>query len=142
MTLSHPDPEHLTTIFVAALATNTEGLDVGHGEAPDVPTPEYPYLVVSRLGAFSIDGDLKRPNRDQNVQWQVTSVGLTSQQAEGGLGAARDTLIGTKIDFTAASYAQSGGIKLTPGPASGRDAGEEPTLFLERDVYKVPVSPT
>ncbi len=140
--MTHPDPEHLTTIFVTALEANTEGLDVGRGEAPDVPTPSYPYLVVSRLGAFSIDGDLKEPNRDQNVQWQVTSVGLTSQQAEGGLGAARDTLLGTFIDFTAASYAQSGGIKLQPGPANGRDSSEEPTLFLERDTFRVPVSPT
>ncbi len=139
--MTHPDTEHLTTIFVTALEGNSEGLDVGRGEAPDVPTPSYPYLVVSRLGAFSIEGDLKDPNRDQNVQWQVTSVGLTSQQAEGGLTAARDTLLGTFIDFTAASYAQSGGIKLQPGPANGRDASEEPTLFLERDTFRVPVSP-
>ena len=139
--MTHPDPEHLTTIFVTALAANSEGLDVGRGEAPDVPTPSDPYLVVNRLGSASVDGDLKDPNRDQNVQWQVTSVGLRSQQAEGGLAAARDTLLGTFIDFSAASYAQSGGIKLVPGPSSSRDSSEEPTLFLERDTYKIPVSP-
>ncbi len=139
--MTHPDPEHLTSIFVAALEGNSAGIDVGRGEAPDQPTPSYPYLVVSRLGAFSVDGALNDPNADQNLQWQVTAVGLTSQQAEGGLGAARDTILLTFIDFSAASYAQSGGIKLEPGPAGGRDSSEEPTLFLERDTYRVPVSP-
>ena len=139
--MTHPDPEHLTSIFVTALEGNSEGLDVGRGEAPDVPTPSYPYLVVSRLGPFSVDGDLKNPNREQNIQWQVTAVGLTSQQAEGGLAAARDTLLGTIIDFSAASYAQSGGMKLQPGPAGSRDSAEEPTLFLDLDTYRVPLSP-
>lgn len=139
--MTHPDPEHLTTIFVTALAANTEGLDVGRGEAPDVPTPSYPYLVVHRLGPFSVGGDLANPNSMQNIQWQVTAVGLTSQQAEGGLAAARDTLLGTIIDFAAASYAQTGGMKLQPGPAASRDSAEEPTLFLDVDTYRVPVSP-
>ncbi len=139
--MTHPDPEHLTSIFVTALEGNSEGLDVGRGEAPDVPTPSYPYLVVSRLGPFSVDGGLANPNQDQNIQWQVTAVGLTAQQSEGGLAAARDTLLGTFIDFSAASYAQSGGMKLQPGPASSRDSTEEPTLFLDVDTYRVPVSP-
>ncbi len=71
----------------------------------------------------------------------VTAVGLTAQQSEGGLAAARDTLLGTIIDFSAAAYRQTGGIKLQPGPAGSRDSAEEPTLFLDIDTYRVPVSP-
>ena len=138
--MTHPDPEHLSVLFIAHLEAGSS-LAVGYGEAPEAASPAYPYLVVAPQGPFSMEGDLENPNITQNIEWEVASVGLTAQQAEGGLGSARDALLGTFINFTAASYAQTGGIKLEPTPAdieSQRD--KEPTLFIATDLFRVPVS--
>ena len=91
-------------------------------------------------GPFSVEGDLANPNVSQNVEWEVASVGLTAQQAEGGLGEARDALLGTFIDFTAASYGQTGGIKLEPGDPVENQRDAEPALFIATDTFRVPVS--
>ncbi len=138
--MTHPDPEHLSRLFVDHLAAGSS-LAVGYGEAPEAAIPPYPYLVVEPQGPFSVEGDLANPNITQNIEWEVASVGLTAQQAEGGLSSARDALLGTTIDFSAAAYAQTGGIKLEPTPASlenQRDA--EPALFIATDLFRVPVS--
>lgn len=137
--MTHPDPEHLSLLFVAHVAAGSN-LAVGYGEAPESPTPAYPYLVVEPQGPFSVDGDLANPNADQNIEWEIASVGLTAQQAEGGLAEARDALLGTFIDFSAASYGQAGGIKLEAGQAIETQRDEEPVLFIARDVFRVPVS--
>ncbi len=138
--MTHPDPEHLSRLFIDHLAAGSS-LSVGYGEAPEAASPAYPYLVVEPQGPFSVEGDLGNPNVSQNVEWEVAAVGLTAQQAEGGLADARDALLGTTIDFSAASYGQTGGIKLEPGPGSletQRDA--EPSLFIATDLFRVPVS--
>ncbi len=137
--MTHPDPEHLTLIFVAHLEAG-QSLAVGYGEAPEAASPAYPYLVVEPQGPFSVEGDLANPNVSQNVEWEVASVGLTAQQAEGGLGEARDALLGTFIDFTAASYGQTGGIKLEPGDPVENQRDAEPALFIATDTFRVPVS--
>ncbi len=138
--MTHPDPEHLSRLFIDHLAAGSS-LAVGYGEAPEAASPAYPYLVVEPQGPFSVEGDLNNPNVSQNIEWEVASVGLTAQQAEGGLASARDALLGTFINFAAASYGQTGGIKLEPGPAAlenQRDA--EPALFIATDTFRVPVS--
>ena len=137
--MTHPDPEHLSLLFVDHLAAGSS-LAVGYGEAPEAASPAYPYLVVEPQGPFSIEGDLANPNITQNIEWEVASVGLTAQQAEGGLADARDALLGTFIDFTAAAYAQTGGIKLEPGDPVENQRDAEPALFIARDLFRVPVS--
>ena len=138
--MTHPDPEHLSVLFIAHLEAGSS-LAVGYGEAPEAAIPAYPYLVVEPQGPFSVEGDLSNPNITQNVEWEVASVGLTSQQAEGGLGDARDALLGTTIDFSAASYGQTGGIKLEPGgPPVENQRDAEPALFIATDLFRVPVS--
>lgn len=137
--MTHPDPEHLTTIFVGFLTGNGPGLEVGYGEAPEGAA--YPYLVVSPLGPDSIEGSLAKPNEIQTVEWQVTAVGPTAQSAEGGVAAARDTIIGASIDFTAAGYKQTGAVKLNPGPTFSAD-DDQPRLFMSSESYRVVLVPT
>ena len=139
--MTHPNPERLTTDFVTHLATNTAGLDVGDGEAPENPTPAYPYLVVTPLSPFLTTGSLKRGHELEVAEWQVTSVGLTRQQAQGGIGAARDTLIGQTVSFASASYKQTGEVKPVQAPALTSDRSDQPPLFLSNETYQVMVVP-
>jgi hypothetical protein len=140
--MTHPDPEWITTILVTFLEGNTVGLDVGLGEAPESPSPAYPYLVVVPLGA-EVDGSLNSVNEIQVMDWQVTSVGLTAQQALGGSAAARDRMLGsTEIDFSAASYKKTGAVKLPPpGPQLESEQADKPSLFLSVETYRMTLVP-
>jgi hypothetical protein len=140
--MTHPDPEWITTILVTFLEGNTVGLDVGLGEAPESPSPAYPYLVVTPLSPFLVDGSLNSVNELQTMEWQVTSVGLTAQQALGGIAAARDRMLGaTAIDFSAASYVKTGAVKLAPGPAFESEQADKPSLFLSNETYRMTLVP-
>lgn len=135
-----PDPEWVTTIFVEWLATNPEGLEVGDGEAPENGT--YPYLVVTPLSPFLVEGGLNDSQSQHAVEWQVTSVGLTRQHAQGGLAAARGLVFGgTFPDFTPASYRRSGDPALVPGPALNRDDSDKPSLFYAIETYRYVIVP-
>jgi len=141
--MTHPDPEHLSTIIVAHLANNTPGLDVNLGSAPESPSPAYPYLVVTPLTPASIDGSLNSVNEIQVMEWQVTSVGLTPTQALGGIAAARDRMLGsTKPSFTAASYKLAGAVKLAPGPSFESEQADQPSLYLANETYRMTLVPS
>ena len=140
--MTHPDPEHLSTIFTSFLGGNAPGLDTNLGEAPESPSPAYPYLVVTPLSPFLVEGSLNSVNELQVVEWQVTSVGLTPTQALGGIAAARDRLLGTTVpSFAAASYKLTGAIKLSPGPAFEAEQADKPSLFLANETYRMNVVP-
>lgn len=139
--MAHPDPEHLTTIFNTYLETNAPGLSVGDGEAPESPSPAYPYLVVTPLSP-EVTGSLGNGSENHSVEWQVTSVGLDRKEAQGGIAACRDLLLGaTEPDFTAASYKKTGEVKIVPAPALTSDQGDKPPLFLANETYRMMVVP-
>ena len=54
--MTHPDPERITALMVAFGEGNAAGLSVGWGEAPEAPSPAYPYLVVIPLSPFLVEG--------------------------------------------------------------------------------------
>lgn len=140
--MTHPNPEWVTTILVTYLEGNTPGLDVGLGSAPENPNPAYPYLVVTPLSPFLVEGGLNDGNSIQTVEWQVTSVGLTAQQAMGGIAAVRDRLLGTPgPDFTPASYKKTGEVKLSAGPALESELADHPPLFLQYETYRMTLVP-
>jgi hypothetical protein len=140
--MTHPDPEWITTIFVSFLEGNAASLDVGLGAAPESPTPAYPYLVVTPLSPFLVDGSLNSVNELQAVEWQVTSVGLTAQQALGGIASARDRMLGaTAIDFSASSYVKTGAVKLEPGPGFESEQADKPPLYLQNETYRMTLVP-
>jgi len=140
--VAHPDREWLTAIFVTYLAGNAEGLDVGLGQAPETPNPAYPYLVVTPLAPFDIDGSLGSINELQSMEWQVASVGLTAQQALGGITAATDRLVGTTgPDFSPASYTKTGEVKLVPTPGLSSDYSDKPALFISNETYRMMLVP-
>lgn len=140
--MAHPDPEWIETILVTFLEGNAEGLAVGDAEAPESPSPAYPYLVPTPLAPFSTEGSLNSVDEIQNIEWQVASVGLTRQQASWGRARARDrmkTVPGP--DFSPASYKLTGEVKLAPGPAFSSDLADKPPLFLAFETYRMMVTP-
>ena len=138
--VSFPSGEWLTRIFVSYLEGNTPGFLVGWGEAPE--SAGFPYLVVTPLSPFLITGPLGDSNADHVAEWQVTSVALTTQQAQGGIDAANDQILGTVgPDFTPAGYTVSGSWRLVPGPAFSADMGDKPPLFHAIVTYRAFVTP-
>lgn len=138
--MTHPDPEHIDTILVTYLEGNTPSLEVGYGEAPEAAS--YPYLVVSPLTPFFVEGSLNSGNELQAVEYQVTSVGLTAQQARGGVAAARDRMLASPgPDFTAASYRLSGEVKISAGPSLESEQADQPPLFLANETYRFTIVP-
>ena len=139
--MTHPDTEWLSSLFVTHLVGNSQGLDVGLAEAPEAPSPAYPYLVVTPLSPFLIDGALNDRNELQWLEWQVSSVGLTAQQALGGSEAAKVRILDTAVDFSASGYVTSGDWQLVPGPAFESEQSDQPPLFVSHDTYRIMVSP-
>ena len=140
--MTHPNPEAITTLVLTHLEGNTPGLDVGDAEAPEAPSPAYPYLVLTPLTPFDVSGPLSDGNQDHVLEWQVTSVGLTRQQAQGGIGAARTQMLDTAIDLSSASYKVTGEVKIDPGgPAITSDRADKPPLFLANDTYRMFITP-
>ena len=143
--LAHPDPEHIATILQTFLGGNTELLDVGLGIAPESPTPAYPYLILTPLSPFLIEGPLNDPNPSQATEWQISAVGTTGQQALGGSGAARTRMLTPNpplIDFTPAGNILNGAISLVPGPAFEDEDEDKPALFISHDTYRLKISPS
>lgn len=141
----HPDAEHATTIVLAHLAGNTAGLSVGDAEAPENPTPAFPYLVLSPLTPFSIEGSLAEDNEIHSMEWQVTSVGKYRIDAQGGLSAARDRMVdkANRPDFTAMtpSYKLTGSVKIVLAPGLEQENTEKPPLFLANETYRLMLVP-
>ncbi len=140
--MRHPALGHAASIFTTFLAGNSAGLDVGLGEAPETPNPAYPYLVVSPLGPFFIEGGLNDVNAQQSLEYQVTSIGLTLEQASAGLDIARDRILGTtRPDFTALVYKLTGAIHMVPGPAFEAERSDLPPVFLSNETYRLKIVP-
>ena len=138
--MAHPDPEWVSTIFTTFLAGNAPSLDTGLGVAPENAT--YPYLVVTPLTPFLVEGGLDSINELQAVEWQVTSVAVTPTQALGGIAAARDRLLGAaEPDFSAAGYKKTGSVKIVPGPSFTSDQGDKPALYLSNETYRMTITP-
>jgi hypothetical protein len=139
--MTHPDPEHVDSLVITHLEGNTPGLDVGYAEAPENPSPAYPYLVATPLTAFSIEGSLNSINELQDLEYQVTAVGLTAQQARGGIAAARDRMLTGAPDLSAASYKVTGDVKISVGPSITSDRADQPPLFLANETYRFKAVP-
>jgi len=140
--MTHPNPERILTILETWMGGNAEGLSVGVGEGPETASPAYPYLVLVPLNPFDITGPLNDINSIHNYEFQVASVGLTAQQAEGGKGAARDRMLTTPgPDFTSAGYKATGSVKIEPGPALESEQEEKPSLFISNETYRLMLVP-
>ena len=79
------DTRIFTDAVLARLRSNAEGLDVGDAEAPDVPSPSYPFAVLypePSPDTSDEDGTLADPMSHRTLEWQVTSVGRSREQAQ------------------------------------------------------------
>ncbi len=138
----HPDPEHATTILHAYLEAGVT-LQVGDGESPE--NPVYPYLVVSPLAPFDIEGPIDDGNADHAMEWQVTGVGRYRLDAQGAIAAATDRMLdpASDPDFSGMTpaYKFVGEVVLVPGPAFEQDTSKQPPIFLAFQTYRLKLTP-
>ncbi len=89
-----------TDAVLTRLRTNTEGLDVGDAEAPNVPSPTFPFAVLypELSPEFTEeDGTLEDPWSHRIMEYQVTNVGRSREQAQGCSDIMRAILIATPL---------------------------------------------
>lgn len=86
MVLAAPDRGELTTELVTVLAADV-GRPVGDGKAPgdEQAAASYPYAIVYSIVSGPVDeatGSVTFPDREQLMSYQVSSIGLTREQAD------------------------------------------------------------
>jgi hypothetical protein len=130
------DTRTATDVIISHLETETT-LNVGDSQAPGDTTR--PYLVVYNTGAAIIDGTLSDADADQSVEYQVTSVGDTSEQAEWAQSLPRTAMT---VAITPPSGASWGAPRLQPAVGTSRDDTYQPPLFYAVDVYRIHTTPS
>jgi len=95
MTQSTVPLRELTDALLTALRANGPGIDVGDAEAPSNPNPSYPYAVLYPDVSPELTeegGTLSDPSAHRIIEWTLTSVGRTREQAQGCSDLMRATL--------------------------------------------------
>jgi hypothetical protein len=75
-----------TNAILTRLRSNAEGLDVGDAVAPEVPVPTFPFAVLYPEPSPEVtdeDGTLADPMSHRTLEWQITNVGRSREQAQG-----------------------------------------------------------
>ena len=135
--MTHPNPRLLTDEISAVLVSET-GKEIGVGEAP--PTTTRPYAVVYPLGIFSVEPGLRSQNQTQRLEWQITCVGDTVEQAEWMMNEVRNALLDTGPS-NPTGYVFTGEALLVPVQAVERDDDVQPPLYYGIDIYRWTVTP-
>lgn len=115
--------------------------DTGDAEAPDDTT--LPYGVLYPIGFLEADGDLEQPVRDGWYEFQITTVGLTREQAH-ERAAGYDAILLTTLDVSDVAV-RSGALTARVGPyrpgsvrdVADRDDDVQPPLHYIINTYEV-----
>lgn len=137
--MSHPDTRLHTDAIRSRLSTGS-GLQVGDAEAPT--NDARPYLVLFPLSPGNIEGPLNDQAADHWLEYQVTAVGDTREQAEWAQTKSRDAFLGGTNPTPPSGYAYQRDPELIPGQAVTRDDALQPPLFYAVDIYRFQVSPS
>lgn len=125
-----------TDAILARLTANLEGVLVGDGEAP-VPS-DFPYAVLYPLLSPEITDDggtLQDPNAHPILEYQITSVGTTREQAQWTADIMRVALFAEDIVVADRSLWH---INIDVLGQVERDDDLEPPLFYVNEVYSIP----
>ena len=127
---------------VAAVITTIDTLSfsVGDGEAPENPSPAFPYSVVYSLDDELRTGPMSDGQADVIHNIQVTTVGETREQAQKLVDKIRIKLLETPIPLTIASRSVQL-VDLADGGIVERDETEQPRLFYAVDVWAITTTP-
>ena len=125
------------TAAVLGLASSTD-VNVG---LVDVPVGGPPYAVLYPLGGAGYDGSLHAQDLDEDAwpTWQVTTVGVSPEQAEGVRDAIRAAVLGQTL--TVAS-SRLGPVRLLDEQGVTIDHDVTPPLFYAIDRYRAYSTPT
>jgi len=111
------------------------GFAIGDGEAPESPSPDFPYAVVYRLPG-STDGPMNDQDADVELTYQVTSVGVRRDQAEWLQWKLRDRFLNTAFAVVGRSISE---VRiLVDGPTERDDdarTGDGQSLFYSIDIF-------
>lgn len=134
--MAAPAVQAHTAAMKAKLETNADALPVGVGAAPlGVAAP---YYVLHLLPSGEHDGPLDDPDADWQLEYQVVSVGVGEEQAEGYADLARVTLQGTPLVVSGRDIWR---VEATSLGGVARDDGFQPPLFFVPEVYQVGTTP-
>ena len=115
------------------------GFAVGDGQAPDDPSPAYPYLVVYSLADADRSGPISDGQADVTHNIQITTVGQTPEQATslmdlaavGLRGLDAGAVTGREIQLVEETF--SGGVE--------RDDDFQPPLFYAVSIFDIMTTP-
>lgn len=123
-----------TEALKARLATT--GYTVGVNQAP--PDTAAPYLVLYPLPSPDPDGSLTDPDADWFLQYQVTSVAVGPEQAQGMSDLVRATVVASPLVVAGRSVWR---IRLASAGQMGRDDSFQPPLHFLADTLELQTSP-
>lgn len=124
-----------TTALVTRLETT--GYQVGKSQAP-AGTPA-PYYVLYPIPSSAVDGPLDDPDADWVLLYQITSVGVGPEQAEGLSDLARATLAATPLTVAGRSIWR---VRIMQVGRVDRDDSFQPPLFFTADTIGVATTPS
>lgn len=135
------DTRKFTDAILVKLRANGEGLDVGDSEAPLNRSPLFPYAVLYPTLSPEITedgGTLRDPNAHRILEYQITSVGTTREQAQWCADRMRTALFATPlvVDGSFPWFIEIGAL----GEIE-RDDDLEPPLFYASESIAIPSSP-
>jgi len=136
-----------TDSILARLQTNAEGLSVYDGEAPKGALSTLPFTVLApELSTELTDdgGTLADPNAHPIMEWQMTSVGRSREQAQWCSDIMRAVLIATPLTTAGrnvwiVNVGALGQIERDDDVDIGGITG---SLFYANDLVEIPSSPS
>jgi hypothetical protein len=115
---------------------------VGDGQAPDSPSPAYPYAVVYSLDDAERTGPMQDGQADVTHNVQVTTVGELPVQARKLMDFVR---VSIKTNLLAADAIPNRHINLIEHEAGGlteKDESDQPPLFYTVDIFRIMTTPS
>lgn len=136
------DTRVFTDAILAKLRANSQSLEVGDAVAPESPSPAFPYAVLYPTISPEITedgGTLRDPNAHRILEYQITSVGLTREQAQWCADRMREALFATPL-VVAGSFPWF--IEFSALGEVERDDDLEPPLWYANESVAIPSSPS
>ncbi|MDX1407623.1 MAG: hypothetical protein R3330_05800 [Saprospiraceae bacterium] len=131
--------DHTAALLTALSAA---GFDIGDGQAPrnaDKSEIDPPYAVLYPIPGGRFDGPISDSQADVVLQYQITSVGRTRQQAQVTLDVCRDLMKVANVTITGRRVRD---LKhLTPHSGVMRDDDLPNPLFYGYDRYELDTTP-
>jgi len=136
------DTQLFTDAILTKLRANPQTLDVGDSQAPASPSPAFPYAVLYPLISPELTDDggtLRDPNAHRILEYQITSVGTTREQAQWCADKMRVALFASPLVVAGSS---PWFISISALGEIERDDDLDPPLWYANESIAIPSSPS